>query len=436
MLNHDRRQQFIKRLLLVLLAGGVILLSFVSGMIVQAKFYAPVSELSASAELLSSAPAEAQVELPEIIKEGEIPAEFSTFWEAWSFLNEQFYGNIPPDQERVYGAIKGMVASFDDQHTSFIDPVRAAIISENMQGSFSGIGATVRMDETGRLIIVDPMLDQPAFKAGLRPEDVVVSIDGETLEGLSLYEAVSLIRGPVDSTVVLTILREDTPEPFEVPITRAKIELEVVEARLLEEAEGLGYVRLTQFSNGASEKVSEAIEDLLSKGVTALILDLRSNPGGLLSEAVDVGSLFIEEGPIVVEKLKGGEEKVFEAKRPNPVFELPIVVLVNEGSASASEIVAGAIQDTGRGQVIGQQTFGKGSVQLPHHLSDGSELRVTIAEWLTPSGRQIHGEGITPDVVVEMNYDETNPEADPQLTEAIEVLTSQNGPRSYQNGSN
>jgi carboxyl-terminal processing protease len=204
----------------------------------------------------------------------------------------------------------------------------------------------------------------------------------------------------------------------------------------LEEAEGLGYVRLTQFSNGASEKVSEAIEDLLSKGATAIILDLRSNPGGLLSEAVDVGSLFIKEGPIVVEKLKGGEEKVFEAKRPKTLFELPMVVLVNEGSASASEIVAGAIQDTGRAPIVGQQTFGKGSVQLPHHLSDGSELRVTIAEWLTPSGRQIHGEGITPDIVVERSYDEANPEADPQLEEAIEVLSSQNGPRSYQNDSN
>jgi carboxyl-terminal processing protease len=364
------------------------------------------------------------------------PEEFETFWEAWSFLNEQFYGEIPADQERVYGAIKGMVNSFNDQHTSFIDPVRAAIITENMQGSFSGIGATVRLDEAGRLIVVDPMLDQPAFRAGLRPNDMVLAIDGQSIEGLSLYEAVSLIRGPTGSSVTLTILREDEPESFDVAIVRARIELEVVEARLVEEAEEIGYVRLTQFSNGASEKLAEAIETLLSQGATAIVLDLRSNPGGLLSEAVNVSSLFIREGPIVIEKLKGGEEKVFEAKRHRKRFDIPLVILVNGGSASASEIVAGAIQDTDRATVMGEQTFGKGSVQLPHHLSDGSELRVTIAEWLTPSRRQIHGKGITPDIIVEMVFDEEAPDADPQLAEAVEFLSNQNGPRSYQNDSN
>jgi carboxyl-terminal processing protease len=280
------------------------------------------------------------------------------------------------------------------------------------------------------------MMDQPAFQAGLRPGDMVLAIDGQSVEGLSLYEAVSMIRGPIDSTVFLTILREETPEPFDVSIVRAKIELEVIEARLLEDTEGVGYVRLTQFSNGAAEKVAEAIDKLLSQGATAIVLDLRSNPGGLLSEAVNVSSLFIEKGPIVIEKLKGGQEKVFEAERRQTPFDIPLVVLVNGGSASASEIVAGAIQDTERATIIGEQTFGKGSVQLPHRLSDGSELRVTIAEWLTPSGRQIHGKGITPDIVVKIDFDADDPEADPQLAEAVRFLSNQNGPRSYQNDSN
>jgi carboxyl-terminal processing protease len=408
--------------LIILLAGIIIIGSFISGMIFYANFYAPALAASSTTLTLpffSSAAAQGQ---PPSITEDNVPPEFNTFWEAWSYLNEQFYGDLPADNERVYGAIRGMVASFDDQHTAFIDPVRAAISSENMQGSFSGIGATVRLDEAGRLVIVDPMPDHPAFLAGVHPNDIVLEVDGQSVEGLSLFEAVLLIRGPTDSTVVLTIFREGEPGPFDISIVRAKIELEVVEAEMLA-ASDIGYVRLTQFSNGAAEKVGEAIEELLDQGATKLIFDLRSNPGGLLSESVNVSSLFIKNGTVVVEKLKGGEEKNFKVKRGLQVVgDTPVVILVNGGSASASEIVAGAMQDAGRATIIGAQTFGKGSVQLPHHLSDGSELRVTIAEWLTPSGRQIHGEGITPDIMVEMTFEDFEQELDPQLDEAIRFL--------------
>jgi carboxyl-terminal processing protease len=241
---------------------------------------------------------------------------------------------------------------------------------------------------------------------------------------LSLYEDVLLIRGPAGSTVVLTIFRESEPDPFDVPIVRATIEVEIVESELLEN--NMGYVRLTQFSNGAAETAGDAIESLLDQGATAIIFDLRSNPGGLLSEAVDVSALFIKEGPVVIERLKGGEERAFDAKRGRHVaVDIPLVILTNGGSASASEIVAGAIQDYKRGMIIGQQTFGKGSVQLPHTLSDGSELRVTVAEWLTPLGRQIHGEGITPDVAVEMTFEDLEQELDPQLDAAIEFLAKE-----------
>jgi carboxyl-terminal processing protease len=320
-----------------------------------------------------------------------------------------------------------MVSSFDDQHTAFIDPVRASITRENIQGSFSGIGATVRLDEAGRLVIVDPMPGHPAFLAGIRPDDVVLEVDGQSVDGLTLFEAVLLIRGPTDSTVVLTIFREEEPEPFEVPIVRAKIELEVVESKLLNSVDGtekIGYVRLTQFSKGAAEKLTETINDLFAQGATALIFDLRSNPGGLLSESVNVSSLFIEKGTVVVEK-KETEDKTFSAKRGLLVAneDTPLVILVNGGSASASEIVAGAMQDHGRATIVGEQTFGKGSVQLPHQLSDGSELRVTIAEWLTPNGRQIHGEGITPDITVEMTFEDFEQGLDPQLDEAIGFLS-------------
>jgi carboxyl-terminal processing protease len=186
----------------------------------------------------------------------------------------------------------------------------------------------------------------------------------------------------------------------------------------------IGYIRLTQFSNGASGKIKEAAETLMDQGAQGLILDLRSNPGGLLSEAVAVSSLFLDEGTVVIERLKDEEDKLFDAKHGLHLeTDLPLVVLINGGSASASEIVAGALQDHDRGVLIGEPTFGKGSVQLPHTLSDGSELRVTIAEWLTPSERQIHGEGVTPDIEIEMTLEDFEAERDPQLDEAFKFLS-------------
>ncbi len=419
-------KKLIKFILVAGVASAVIAGSFASGMFFYANLYAPAQVASGVTSVLPFSDNAAGSASIQIDGENALP-ELATFWEAWNYLNEQFYGDIPADDERIYGAIRGMVASFDDQHTAFIDPVRAAITSENMQGSFSGIGATVRLDEAGRLIIVDPMPDHPAFLAGVRPNDMVLEVDGEAVEGLSLFEAVLLIRGPTGSTVTLTIFREGEMEPFDIPIVRAKIELEVVESELLDETAGdgkIGYVRLTQFSGGASDKLTSAINGLFDQGATSLILDLRSNPGGLLSEAVNVSSLFLERGQVVVrEKLKDEEEKTFEAGRGYQVaVDVPLVVLVNRGSASASEIVAGAIQDTARGTIVGAQTFGKGSVQLPHTLSDGSELRVTIAEWLTPEGRQIHKEGITPDILSDMTFEDFEEGLDPQLDEAVQFL--------------
>ncbi len=395
----------------------LMLISFASGMLFQSRL-AGSGEISAASILPLSSGERARTS--DLASNG--PADLDVFWEAWSFLNEHYYGDIPQNDERVFGAIRGMVNSFDDQHTAFIDPVRAAVSSENISGSFEGIGASIRLDDAGRLEIAHPFPDRPAFEAGLRPGDIVLEVDGQSLEGLSLYESVLLIRGPAGSTVTLLIFREGDLEPFEVPVVRAKIEIEVVQSELLENE--IGYVRLTQFSKGAAEKITEAIEDLVAQGATHLIFDLRSNPGGLLSESVNVSSVFLDDGPIVIEKLKGGEEKVFEVKRGfQAAVDMPLVILVNGGSASASEIVAGAIQDYERGHVIGDQTFGKGTVQLPHTLSDESQLRVTVAEWLTPNNRQIHGNGITPDTVVEMTFDDVEQGLDPQLDEAIEFLS-------------
>ncbi len=417
-------RQVVKFSLIFIAASMLVIGSFVAGMVFYANFYAPAQAQSSVTTLPFPATTGANAQTG--ITEEEVPPEFTTFWEAWSFLDDQFYGEFPADTERVYGAIRGMVASLGDPHTAFIDPTRAAVMSENISGSFEGIGATIRLDEAGRLMIADTFPGRPAFDAGLRPGDFVLAVDGESIEGLSLYESVLLIRGPAGSEVVLTIFREGELKPFDVPIIRAKIEIEVVQSEMLDAPGNIGYVQLTQFSKGAAEKITEAVEDLFEQGATTLIFDLRSNPGGLLSEAVTVSSLFLKDGTVVIEKLKGNEEKAFTVQPgQQAAVDVPLVVLVNGGSASASEIVAGAIQDHHRGTIIGEATFGKGTVQLPHSLSDGSELRVTIAEWLTPSGRQIRDEGITPDIIIEMTIEDLELERDPQLDEAIKFLNGE-----------
>jgi carboxyl-terminal processing protease len=407
----------LKLAIMVALAVVVIVGAFGAGYVARA-FQAPAWAPSAST---FTAPQSPQV----TFTDEDVPPEFEVFWEAWAFVEGEFYGDVPSKQDRVYGAIRGMVNAYGDENTAFIEPDRAAIFREDVSGSFEGIGAAVRMDEMGRLVIAEPFAGRPAAESGLARGDIVLAVDGQSLQGLSLYESIGLIRGPAGSTVVLTVFRDGVDEPFDVPVVRARIEIEVVESERLEG--DIGYIRLTEFSRGATGKMAEAIKDLnAEEPLKALILDLRDNPGGLLDESIFVSSQFIDEGVITIEKLKEDEEQVFEAQPGGVAPEVPLVVLVNRGSASASEIVAGAIQDSGRGTVLGEQTFGKGTVQIPHSLSDGSELRVTIAEWLTPSGKQISGEGIVPDVYVERTQEDFVEDRDPQLERAIEYLLEAN----------
>jgi carboxyl-terminal processing protease len=357
--------------------------------------------------------------------EEDVPAGFDVFWEAWAFVEAEFYGAVPAEQDRVYGAIRGMVNTYGDENTAFIEPDRAAIFREDVTGSFEGIGAAVRLDEMGRLVIAEPFAGRPAAEAGLVRGDIVLAVDGESLEGLSLYEAIGLIRGEAGTTVVLTIFRDGVDEPFDVPVVRTRIEIEMVESERLEG--DIGHIRLTEFNRGAAGKLAESVKELNAETpLKGLILDLRDDPGGLLDESILVSSQFISEGVITIEKLKDDREQVFEAQPGGVALQVPLVVLVNRGSASASEIVAGAIQENKRGTILGEQTFGKGTVQIPHTLSDGSELRVTIAEWLTPNGKQISGEGIVPDVYVERTQEDFVEGRDPQLERAVEYLLETN----------
>jgi carboxyl-terminal processing protease len=236
---------------------------------------------------------------------------------------------------------------------------------------------------------------------------------------MTLQDAISLIRGPKGSKVVL-LIKSEGQEPREVEVVRDRITVPAVEYRTLDD--GIAYLRLGEFSAPAARQVQEALDDLLAQDPKGLVLDLRGNPGGFLRTAVDITSQFVGEGPIVVERFKDGSEEVFEASRGGSALDIPLVVLINEGSASASEILAGAVQDTGRGILLGVTTFGKGSVQIPSELSDGSVLSITTARWFTPNDRQINGEGLRPDIEVERSEEDIAAERDPQLDAAIQYL--------------
>jgi carboxyl-terminal processing protease len=346
-------------------------------------------------------------------------ASFDLFWEAWDLIQRDYYGALPTEEDMTYGAIRGAVNTLGDPFTAFLEPRVAEINREDDTGTFEGIGAYVSMRD-GRLYIVSTFPGQPAEKAGLRRNDIVLEVDETPIENMSIYEAITLIRGPADTTVRLTILREGE-EPFEVEIVRASIDIPVVEATLRED--GLAYVQLLEFSADASVKLSDAVKQMLSQDSTGLILDLRGNPGGWLNEAVLVSGLFLPEKELVlIERFKDGSERPYTTPNEPVALDIPMVVLVDGGSASASEIVAGALQDHDRAMLIGEKTFGKGSVQWPHELSNGAELRVTVARWFTPADRAIHGEGLEPDITVELTQEDLEAELDPQLDRAVEYL--------------
>jgi len=344
---------------------------------------------------------------------------FKVFWEAWHLLQREFYGPLPDPQRMTYDAIRGVVNGLGDENTAFVPPDLAAIFNEDLSGSFEGIGALVDMDESGQLIIVEPFEGRPADLAGVKAGDVVIKVDDIPIQGKSLYEAIALIRGPAGTTVHLTIKRKGLEGLLEIDVVRARIEIPIV--RTSWPAEGIAYLRLTEFNGQAAEHVHAELARLLKEKPDGLIFDLRGNPGGYLHVAVQVASEFLRDGNVLIERTKNGEERTYPVQKGGIALDVPLVVLVNESTASASEIVAGALQDAGRAVIIGTRTFGKGSVQIPYTLSDGSGLRVTVAHWFTPAGRQIHQKGLTPDIVVE--YPESAEAGrDPQLDRAIQYL--------------
>ncbi len=334
-------------------------------------------------------------------------------------LDEQFYGEIPDGQTLTHGAIRGLLLTLDDPYTSFIEPRISEILNEDASGEFEGIGAMVTMRQDGYLEIASLIPEQPAEKVGVKAGDIIIAVNEKSIVGLGLYEAISYIRGPAGTEAELEILREGEPDSIFITVTRARIEIPIIETEMLES--DVAYLRLTEFDAVATERVEEALEELLAENPQGLIFDLRGNPGGFLGQAIGVADLFLDKGVVAIQRDSQGGERVFRSTRGDIAEEIPLVVLIDGGSASASEIVAGAIQDRDRGVLIGMPTLGKGSVQLPNDLEDGSQLRVTIARWFTPDEQELHNNGLTPAIEVEYPLD-TPEDEDPQLDRAIEYI--------------
>ncbi len=364
---------------------------------------------------------------PATPKTPAIPAsddfDYQILQDVLELLDTQFYGDIPDGKTLAYGAIRGMLSTLDDPYTSFIDPQVTAILNEDASGTFEGIGAMVNMRDDGYLEIASLIPGQPAEAAGVLPGDIVLAVGDQSIVGLGLYEAISYIRGPAGTEAVLKIARADAEEPIIITVVRARIEVPVVEYKMLEG--DIAYIRLTEFDANAADRVNDALKEMLKQNPKGLVFDLRANPGGWLDQAIKVSDIFLGKGLVAIERDSGGGEQRFYSYNGDLGEDIPMVVLVNAGSASASEIVAGALQDRERAVLIGTKTLGKGSVQRPNDLRDGSQLRVTIARWFTPNDKSIHGDGLEPNIEVEYPND-TPVGEDPQLDRALEYLSSGN----------
>ena len=349
---------------------------------------------------------------------------FKPFWRAWDIVHDQYVEQPVDDVALLQGAIRGMLDALGDPHTAYMDPGEFDQLNLHQEGQYEGIGAWV--DTSGDyLVIISPMPDSPAEEAGLKPGDEVLAIDGDDMTGVDGDLVLRRILGPAGSKIVMTIRREGIDDPFDVEITRAEIVVPSVEGEMLED--NIAYVHIYTFGDTTTSELRRELKKLMADDPIGLIVDLRNNGGGYLHTAIEVTSQFVEADKVVMyEEFADGSHKTFTAQRGGLATDIPLIVLVNEGTASASEITAGAIQDYGIGQLVGVTTFGKGSVQNIEILpNDQGALRVTVARWLTPNERQIHQLGLEPDVEVEFTEEDFDAERDPQLDEAVKILKDQ-----------
>jgi carboxyl-terminal processing protease len=352
------------------------------------------------------------------LNEEDAPKEvnWQILWEALNVINSKYVGRPVDELQLMYGAVAGAVASLGDPYSIFLTPTKSEEFQQDLRGEFSGIGAEIGL-RNNQLMVIAPLEGSPA-------EDAILAIDGESTLGVNLDEAVNKIRGQKGTTVVLTVISNQASEPKEVSIVRDNIVVKSVESEIKEVGgKKFGVIKLRRFGEDTSGDLDAAINTILSENISGVVLDLRNNPGGFIISAIDVASNWVEDGQVIVtERFGTGRELPHKASGSQRLAGIPTVVLVNEGSASASEIVAGALRDYEIAQIVGKKTFGKGSVQELVNLPDGADLKITIAVWLTPSGVNINENGIQPDIEVSLEQEDVDNFADPQLDRALEIL--------------
>lgn len=354
----------------------------------------------------------------------ELETLFTPFWEAWNIVHKQFVEQPVDDQVLMQGAIRGMLDALGDEQTFYMEPELYQSESSSLQGQYEGIGAYVDT-EGDYLTIVSPIEGSPAEEVGLLPGDRVIAIDGEDMTGVTPEQARLKVLGPEGTTVTLTVARDGEPEPLKFVITRAQITIRSAEGKMLEN--GIGYIDINTFGERTTRELRDALDELLKQNPRGIIIDLRNNPGGYLTTAVEVTSEFVDDGVVLYEVYGDGHRDTHRVLGNGRATDIPLVVLINEGSASASEILAGALQDYGRAKLVGVKSYGKGSVQnwVPLSNNQGA-ARVTIAKWLTPNEQAIDNHvGLTPDVVVEMTQEDFTAGRDPQLDAAMETLLAE-----------
>lgn len=338
------------------------------------------------------------------------------------YLIENSYVEPVDDKKLIYGAIKGMAGELDP-HSVFMEPKTLKEFEVETQGEFGGLGITIGMKDKV-LTVIAPLEDTPAYKKGIKAGDQIIKIDGQSTANITIDDAVGKLRGKEGTEVTITVARKNIEKPFDVKIKRAIIVIKSIKSSMINK--NIGYIKLIQFSNDISGQLKDAMKTLDKQGATSYILDLRNNPGGLLTEAINVSSIFLPSDKIVVYTMDRNQKRSDYKSTAFTHKELkkPVVLLVNEGSASASEILTGALQDYGRAKVIGSKTYGKASVQNVMHLPDGSGLKLTIAKYFTPNGRSIHGIGIEPDIKVEIDHSKDEAKKNEELDENITANSS------------
>lgn len=353
-----------------------------------------------------------------------INVDFRLFWDVWDLLSRSYLDKSALDPQKLfYGAISGMVAAVGDPYTVFLPPEQQKFSTEELNGSFEGVGIQLGFNKEKRLTVIAPLDGTPAHAAGIKPEDLIIKIDGKETTNMTLPEAVNLIRGPKGTKIELTIFREDESEPRVFNLTRDSIIVKSV-ALSFKNTEGgkkIAVIKLSRFGERTKDEWNESIGTILSENSQAVILDLRNNPGGFLDGAVFIASEFLDSGDVVLQENSKGERTSFKVNRAGRLTNIPLVVLINKGSASASEIVAGSLQDRGRGKLIGEKSFGKGTIQEAENLAGGTGIHITVAKWLTPKGFWVNeSQGLEPDFNIEGAKEDSL--EDPQIDKAIELL--------------